>query len=124
MGQKCIGNMITFEELWQALYEHGASGKKEEGTRRYWEGLTPEQQEWVFSTIMQRLQKKKFVQYDPIRAIKEALQQIPVTPREPVNYRGQAIPHGVRVFSAKYNGEWGMYTQEDIDEYKMERPKE
>ena len=73
--------MITFEELWQALYDHGASGKKEEGARRYWEGLETEQQEWVFSTITDRLQKKKFVHYDPIRAIKEALQQMPVTPR-------------------------------------------
>ena len=65
--------MVTFEEIWRVLYEHGASSRKEEGTRRYWETLSPEQQERAFTTISSKLKEGKFVQYDPIRAIKEAL---------------------------------------------------
>lgn len=63
-----------FNSLWVMLYDHGASAKKEEGTRRYWATLTPQQQRQVFTTISTKLQEDKFVQYDPIRAIKENLQ--------------------------------------------------
>ena len=45
------------------------------------------------------------------------------TPRpigQPTNYRGKNAPKDP-IFSAKYNGEWGMYTQADIDDYKMEK---
>lgn len=41
---------------------------------------------------------------------------------QPTNYQGRSIPHGVIVQSAKYNGRWGMYTQEDIEKFHMERP--
>lgn len=64
-----------FNALWAMLYDHGASAKKEEGTRRYWATLTPQQQRQVFTTISTKLQEDKFVQYDPIRAIKENLQK-------------------------------------------------
>ena len=43
--------------------------------------------------------------------------------QQPTNYRGQAIPSGLQVFSAKYNGEWGMYTTEDIHLFQMEQYK-
>ena len=62
-----------FNALWAMLYEHGASEKKEEGTRRYWSTLTSQQQQQVFTTISTKLREDKFVQYDPIRAIKENL---------------------------------------------------
>ena len=42
----------------------------------------------------------------------------------PTNYRGRAIPAGLQVFSAAYNGVYGMYTQEDIDTYHLDLPKE
>ena len=60
-----------FNQLWALLYEHGASAKKEEGTRRYWNTLTPLQQQEVFTTISSKLREDRFVQYDPIRAIRE-----------------------------------------------------
>ena len=41
----------------------------------------------------------------------------------PHNYRGERIPQGTQVFSAAYNGVFGMYTQDDIDHYRLELPK-
>ena len=38
---------------------------------------------------------------------------------EPTNYNGKALPKEP-VFSAKYKGKWGMYTQADIAKYGME----
>lgn len=43
---------------------------------------------------------------------------------QPINYQGRLIPHGVTVCSAKYNGAWGMYTQEDIEQFHMELPND
>jgi len=58
-------------ELWQALWEHGASSRKEEGARRYWESLSKAQQDAVFDRLIEKLRTGGWVQYDPIRAIKE-----------------------------------------------------
>lgn len=43
---------------------------------------------------------------------------------QPTNYRGRAIPAGIKVFSAAYNGVFGMYTQEDINRYHLTLPQE
>ena len=68
---KRIMEDYLFNKLWALLYEHGASAKKEEGTRRYWATLTLHQQQAVLTTISNKLDEGKFVQFDPIRAIKE-----------------------------------------------------
>ncbi len=109
-----------FNQLWALLYEHGASEKKKEGTRRFWNTLTEEQQRQVFTTISRKLKEDKFVQFDPIRAIKENTPKI--VAKGPTNYRGRKLP-AVPVFSAKYNGIWGMYTFDDIKKFNMELPK-
>ena len=54
---------MNFNELWNLLYQHGASAKKEEGTRRFWNTLTPQQQSCAFTTINNRLKEGKFVQW-------------------------------------------------------------
>ena len=49
-----IKNMETknlWPQMWQVLYEHGASERKREDTERYWNSLTSEQQREVFSSI-------------------------------------------------------------------------
>ena len=38
----------------------------------------------------------------------------------PTDYNGKTLPKAP-VFSAKYNGKWGMYTQADIDKYGLEK---
>ena len=40
---------------------------------------------------------------------------------KPTNYRGQEQPRDKPIFSAKFNGEWGMYTEADIVAFNMER---
>ena len=65
-----------FDKLWQLLYDHGASEKKKEGTYRYWLTLSSTQQQQVLTTISNKLAEDKFVQFDPIRAIKENLRKV------------------------------------------------
>jgi len=108
---------MDFNAIWQLLYDHGASARKEEGTRRFWTTLTEDEQQIAFTTITRKLREKAFVNFDPIRAIRENIWHAKAP--EPTNYRGCVIPQGVQVFSAKYNGAWGMYTREDIEKFHL-----
>ena len=49
--------MILFEQIWPVLYDNGASAKKEEGTRRFWETLLSEEQEYAFTIISQKVKE-------------------------------------------------------------------
>ena len=96
---------MNFEELWALLYKHGASARKEEGTRRFWLTLTPAEQIHVFTNISTKLREDKFVQYDPIRAIKE---------NRPHHPRPQTLSF------ADYYARYG--TTEPRDGWKMTNP--
>ena len=98
--------LMDFESLWQLLYDHGASGRKKEGTEHFWNTLTPQQQEQVFTTISTKLQEDKFVQYDPIRAIKENI----------IRRKRQVLSY------ADYYTRYG--TTEEVDGWKMRHLQE
>jgi hypothetical protein len=96
---------MNFEELWAMLYEHGASAKKEDGTRRFWNTLTADEQIHVFTTITTKLKEGKFVQFDPIRAIKE-------------NRPRKSLPQQL-----SFNEYYARYgTTEERDGWKMTNP--
>ena len=66
----------NFSKLWSALYNHGSSKKSREATERYWSSLSPREQEVAFRTITSKLEEGKFVQFDPIRAIRENIRPV------------------------------------------------
>ena len=107
-----------FETVWQALVENGTSKRNHDATERFWNTLTPKQQELVYANIPQKVKEGKFVQYDPIRAIKENARQYQLP--EPTNYNGRTLKPGVQYVIAKYKESYGTYTLEDAKEYGME----
>ena len=114
---------MNFNELWNLLYQHGASAKKEEGTRRFWNTLTPQQQSCAFTTISNRLKEGKFVQYDPIRAINESLRPNGKQKPTPTNLngtlQGAEMLNTNQAKTAFYNGKWGLYSLEDIQLFNL-----
>ena len=110
-----------FETVWNALVENGSSKRNHDATERFWNTLTPKQQELVFANITQKVKEGKFVQYDPIRAIKENSRayQLP----EPVNYNGngaiESVAKTMLLVSAWHNGHPGIYTLADAIEHCM-----
>ena len=42
---------------------------------------------------------------------------------EPTNMNGRALKEGVRYVSALYNGQWGMYTEEDVKKFNLKTTK-
>ena len=107
-----------FETVWQALVENGTSKRNHDATERFWNTLTRKQKDLVFKNIPWKVKEGKFVQYDPIRAIKENSRKYQLP--EPTNYNGRTLKPGVQYVIAKYNGSFGTYSLEDAREFGME----
>ena len=108
-----------FETVWRALVEHGSSRKSEDAVRRFWNTLTAEQQRLAYENIPRKVKEGKFVQYDPIRAIRENIRD--TRPKaEPKNWNGHRLDPDQRYVTARWNGRWGTYSVEDARRYGME----
>ena len=107
-----------FETVWQALVENGTSKRNHDATERFWNTLTQKQKDLVYANIPWKVKEGKFVQYDPIRAIKENARtyQLP----EPMNYNGRCLKPGVQYVIAKNKGAYGTYTLEEAIEFGLE----
>ena len=107
-----------FETVWQALVENGTSKRNHDATERFWNTLTQKQKDVVYKNIPKKVKEGKFVQYDPIRAIKENIRSYQI--QEPVNYNGRRLKPGVQYVIAKYKGGYGTYSLEEAREFWME----
>ena len=67
--------MFTFNNIWQLLYDHGATDKRKNECAQLWDSLTPQQQQQLFTTISNKLKEEKFVHYDPLRAMRENIRK-------------------------------------------------
>jgi len=67
--------MFTFNDLWQLLYDHGATDTKKGDCAQLWDRLTAQQQQQLITTITTKLRQNKFVHYDPIRAMRENIRK-------------------------------------------------
>ena len=63
--------MNSFNELWSLLRKHGSSSKREAECAQLWATFSPTLQQAVFNAIQTKLEQKRFVHYDPLRAIQE-----------------------------------------------------
>ena len=68
--------MNYFNELWSLLRKHGSSAKREQECAQLWDTYPPALQRLLFDTIRTKLERNKFVHYDPLRAIKENAQAL------------------------------------------------
>ena len=107
-----------FETVWQALVENGTSKRNHDATEQFWNTLTQRQKELVYKNIPWKVNEGKFVQYDPIRAIKENSRKYQIP--EPTNYNGRSLKAGVQYVIAKYKGYYGTYTLAEAREFGME----
>lgn len=110
-----------FETVWQALVENGTSRRNHDATERFWNTLTQKQKDLAFKNIPWKVKEGKFVQYDPIRAIKENSRKYQIS--APINYNGNSAIDGVAkttpLVCAWYNGRTGIYTLSDAIEHGM-----
>ena len=114
--------MVTFNDLWQLLYEHGSTSYYKHDCAELWESLTPEQQQKLHENISKRLQNNSYVAYNPLEAIHDNLpRRQPRSIGTPTDWNGKRAPEETEI--ACWNGHWGMYTVTDIELYKLETKK-
>lgn len=69
--------MEKFEEFWQMLEEHGVIAYLKGETAIVWEALTTDQQQHLLTKIRSKINAGKYVDYNPLRAIKDNLPRLP-----------------------------------------------
>lgn len=115
-----------FEATWKALYENGSSQRNKDATKRFWDTLPAAQQHQAFVRITKKAREGKFLQYDPIRAIKENIRKHQAV--EPTNLnstaRGGAMLSSGQAEIAFFNSSWGIYSLEDIKTFNLQTKRE
>lgn len=111
-----------FEIVWQALVENGTSKRNHDATERFWNTLSQKQKDLVFKNIPRKVTEGKFVQYDPIRAIKENSRQYQLPQPENLNMTSKfdTLVKTVPLVSAAYNGTFGIYTLAEAEQFGMD----
>ena len=108
--------MIEFNDMWLQLLTNGASPRKEEGTRRYWDTISDEQQYLAYTNISRKLSERAFVHYDPIRAIKENIWA--AKDLQPEWKTGGEINEDL--VQVKYNGKFKICTRATMELFGLE----
>ena len=78
--------MVTFNELWQLLYDHGSSNYFKYDCNELWNGLTPEQREKLYSNIAGRIRDGKYVAYNPLDAMHDNTPRRAAVRRQTLTY--------------------------------------
>ena len=105
-----------FEIVWRALFENGSSNRNRDATFRFWNTLTVEQQQLAAEKIPQKVAQGKYVQYDPIRAIKENIRTYD-QPQPEWKTGGETDLDLVQV---KYNGRFKICTRATMELFGLE----
>ena len=95
--------MKTFNDIWQLLSPKVEYANRKKACYELWISLTENQQDTIFDAISEKLAKGKFVDYNPLFAIKNHCRQ-----------RSQTL---------SFNDYYTRYgTTEERDGWKMENP--
>ena len=105
---------MDFNDYWRAMNPLPMYDNRKMAAKKVWDEHPEKHQ-----AIMTWLQKHgDYPERNPYFFILDFTPPRPLG--QPHNYRGEQIPAGVQVFSAKYNEAWGMYTREDIKKYHLQ----
>ena len=117
----------AFLDLWALLYSNGGTNFSKFDCCSLWETLAPQKQVELFNNISLRLEQGRYVSFNAYQAMKESLREIDRQRRQlkqPTNLNGTA--RGGRMLErgqaaiALYNGQAGIYTNEDIRLYNLQ----
>ena len=105
---------MDFETYWKLIDGDANFADRKTSSEEAW-NAHPEKHEAIIQWLQKRGAYKK---RNPYFFILDW--EVKQTQSGPTDYNGRKLPKEP-VFSAKYHGKWGMYTQADIDKYGLER---
>lgn len=110
--------METFNQLWQLFASRGALASQYNDAEQLWASYNTDQQQQIYNAIRNKIEQGIFVHYNPSQAIRENARTRHLA--QPTNYYGRALPRGVTFYKAVYNGEVGLYSEQDVKAHKMQ----
>ena len=78
--------MVTFEQFWQLLYDHGSSNYYQNEVYSRWSSLTPDHQQQLFDRIRQKIADGRFVSYNPLEAVHDNLPRCAKVRKQTLSY--------------------------------------
>lgn len=96
---------------------------------KYWNSIDEAEQQGICQLIEAKLEAGEFVDPNPCFAMSDAMQEYEKRlakekqqqkQREPTNYNGRGLKHGVMYVIAKYKGIYGTYTLAEAKEFGLE----
>ena len=87
---------ISFDKLWNLLDKHGVIPDRKNAAKEFWDSFDDEQKSTIYAAIQDKINKGKFVNYDPVKAIRDNAPRAPVLKiisyDEYVKLKGTDIP--------------------------------
>ena len=111
-------NPNSFDIIWSFLAPSEQYADRKEACQRYWTALPLTKQRQIYATLFWQREQKIEIEANPYFAISHC------TPK-PFNYNGSnvALPDS-KMFIAKYNGSYGVYTKRDTEAFEMQDRRE
>ena len=114
----------TFDNLWtKVLKPQGEYIYRERACRRLWDTFNPAKQQEIYERIEGKKQRCEFVNPNPYFAIVNNVGETTPVYNPPTNYFGRALPKGVTFYRAVYNGQVGLYSEQDVLAHHMSNPQ-
>jgi len=104
----------SFNDIWRRLNPQGEFIRRINACGKLWGGLALHRRKHIYDTIQALKAQGKYVNPNPLFAIKDN------DTAEPTDWNGHVLEKGVQYITAKYNGRWGLYSKEDVELFGLE----
>ena len=108
----------TFEDMWRLLRPQGEYVRRINACGAIWRGLAFCRRKHIYETITNLKAQGKYVNPNPLFAITDN------DTAEPINYNGRELDKETQYVTAKWQGKWGTYTIQDVQDFNLEIYKE
>ena len=105
-------DFIDFQQFWDLIRPDTGFQNRRAAAEHAWKQCTRDKQQAIIDWLRQH---GPYPQRNPYFFI----QDFRVMPKEPTNWNNRALKDGVKYVSAQYNGQWGMYTEEDVRKFGL-----
>ena len=104
---------MDFEQFWNLMKPDAMFANRYTAAERAWNSLTADKQQAILDWLRKH---GTYANRNPYFFIVDF--QMPA--QEPMNWNGRALDPRRQYMTAKWNGRWGTYAVEDVQQFNME----
>ena len=104
---------MDFETFWDLFHPDASFLNRHDACKQEWDKCPQDKRAAILTWLRQHGAYKGRNPYFFIVDFR-------VQPSEPTDWNGRALEKGVQYITAKFNGKWGTYTQQDVELFGLE----